>query len=1243
MASFFDLVASLQSSIDDLDQVLSGDENETVLINGVNKDTISKAIQAKFTATQAMVNGRLAFETKALMNADTGQTSNTIAEVWNDSTPDNNGLYGFNGSNWLKSPYDVIAELSRLDARIKSTTSVLYSHGLSQLNNEFPNGNLAELSPGVNLDPSIVVNGNGGNDVIEKIINSDLNAMGIDYMVRLAHVVTNRHYVAQVPKGGSGQYITCTWITYSPTGDHGGEAAYTGINNGLGNGTNGATKGRKGFVDFGVNCRLHWAQWQYWAFTGQPGDTAQVWVGSTNLGHEDNVGYIGGFNFAVSDSAVEYSDTQWNSFIEKGLAKRITDANLKNKTDLNVINSALSDVVFSGENAMVKNAVTGRYGGIDSAPPSNWGGRGLLTYQKNQLLQESGGHRSVIRAVSNTVASYYPLIGVRVGLADLAAAGIIPDDNTPPLISIKGCFSKAFAADHKPAGQKIFFLLRYGNNSGHIYNSSQDVLFNSASGNASYLGSGDSSWAHTAGHITTDEKNGFYHEGVPLPATYKGQPLTAIIINLLGFPAEGYTGETISLEAVDFAVIPGPTISKSDSYLNMPDDFPQLTGIKGDQLDPLFLNSLALKGGLSTNLITIKNSDKVVLLGDSYTASHYTQKDKAYISRLSELTDWRIDNFSRSGDDYAEINQRILLDAPEYHGSLSFKDYGATYALLISFTNDTYHRSSDKAYFFDNVRRIIETVQACGAKPIVSTEFVAGSMFEFAGLSAIARESNAPFFDIMSNAKLFDTSHFSQYWGGGHPATRSNGVFYDPLLPLIDELPRPKQSIKLFRNRPGVTLLRKADLLYDNIAQRVKPWQEITVGHHALVERLAPYYDRLNDIAADHGGYSYNKHQSEYLQLQNNESVDFGDHMLVEVILPTTAARCSDVILNFGVSDAKVYVRNALLPTDWSGYTKFQAFEVSSNKGMITGDVYASNGKSFTIIAEVVDHDGTALILATDYTWANSSAGTLTKTSGTGPATVSFNAARYGFDPLYYADLHKPRGEWLAVDNVDGAATISGSMVQKAMNYDKVVFMVERVSALVVNNINVEWVGAEGKTTHGKPRLRHAAGASQLLNNNSFATMTGWDLTGSVAPTVPHDGVLPLGMTKLVKINAANRISQTFSLTNADRYSGFIDVVVWARRYPAHFNPDINETTAATQYKTAPITSNTCDYSTLTVQLGNGDKREAALINELVGLHWKECRVRLDIGSANILYGSPVVEIFSPDDELEIALVEVWK
>lgn len=115
MPNFFDLVSQLQSDVNALDEILAGGSSQTVTVNGVQKDTISKAIADRFAAIQAAVNGRQTYATKADMDADTTQANNTLAEVWNDSTVGNNGLYGWNGAAWARSPFNIQNAISELN------------------------------------------------------------------------------------------------------------------------------------------------------------------------------------------------------------------------------------------------------------------------------------------------------------------------------------------------------------------------------------------------------------------------------------------------------------------------------------------------------------------------------------------------------------------------------------------------------------------------------------------------------------------------------------------------------------------------------------------------------------------------------------------------------------------------------------------------------------------------------------------------------------------------------------------------------------------------------------------------------------------------------------------------------------------------------------------------------------------------------------------------------------------------
>ncbi|POC58499.1 hypothetical protein CRN37_09540 [Vibrio vulnificus] len=113
--NFFQLVAEFQKNIDWLNQILKGTLTESVVIDGVVKPTISKSVNDAFTAINAQISGRQAFQTYADMVASgTPPSDKLLAEVWNDGT--SNGLYGWTGSTWKRSDYDLYKKVSLLNS-----------------------------------------------------------------------------------------------------------------------------------------------------------------------------------------------------------------------------------------------------------------------------------------------------------------------------------------------------------------------------------------------------------------------------------------------------------------------------------------------------------------------------------------------------------------------------------------------------------------------------------------------------------------------------------------------------------------------------------------------------------------------------------------------------------------------------------------------------------------------------------------------------------------------------------------------------------------------------------------------------------------------------------------------------------------------------------------------------------------------------------------------------------------------
>lgn len=348
-------------------------------------------------------------------------------------------------------------------------------------------------------------------------------------------------------------------------------------------------------------------------------------------------------------------------------------------------------------------------------------------------------------------------------------------------------------------------------------------------------------------------------------------------------------------ESVD---IPGMAYAMTDPNGNM------VMGVKdsGELVLPGFTQAAAPTGS-NWQTLSIGADDSIVHIGDSYTASHYTVKDKSYISQLAALSPYRHQNFGVSGNDALDMQYRIVNQS-DFSG-MTFKAMKPKYAFITTHTNDSQFRTADLSYYAENVRRLIETVKGEGVEPILTTEFD-GPMADLSLLRRIADEYKVGFIDCTgydAEANGLDYSMFHQ----GHPGTRTNGVFWLPMLDFIDKMPKPEKAIKVFRRRASHAVGAISDLLYKGRADRSKRWQELSVAHYSLDPENK--YDELSQLGT--GGYFWQT--DEYQKLALGQAVAFTDYTLIELTLPGTALNLEvvEVTLGAGTSPA-VYARDFL-------------------------------------------------------------------------------------------------------------------------------------------------------------------------------------------------------------------------------------------------------------------------------------------------------------------------------------------
>ena len=306
--------------------------------------------------------------------------------------------------------------------------------------------------------------------------------------------------------------------------------------------------------------------------------------------------------------------------------------------------------------------------------------------------------------------------------------------------------------------------------------------------------------------------------------------------------------------------------------------------------------------------LVIGTDDTIVHVGDSYTASHYALKDKAYISQLSALSPFRHQNFGVSGNDLLDMQYRIV-NGSSFSGML-FGDMKAKYAFLTSLTNDSSFRAADQSFYAENLGRLIDTVRAYGCEPVVTTEFPATSM-EHALLARVAEEHNCHFLDCTAyDAEVggLQLGPFHQ----GHPGTRTGGVFWLPMLDFIDRLPKPERAIKIYRRRSTFPVSAAADLLYKGRTDRQKKWKELTVFHYSITPESR--FEELNQLGVQGPDFNWSARVDEYQRIATGSAVSFTDYALFEITLPGCAVTLEGVEVELTVTGAlpTVYARNYL-------------------------------------------------------------------------------------------------------------------------------------------------------------------------------------------------------------------------------------------------------------------------------------------------------------------------------------------
>lgn len=609
---------------------------------------------------------------------------------------------------------------------------------------------------------------------------------------------------------------------------------------------------------------------------------------------------------------------------------------------------------------------------------------------------------------------------------------------------------------------------------------------------------------------------------------------------------------------------------------------------------------------LKYHILSIANAEKISFIGDSYTESHFSVEGKAYICKLSLFSDYNYENFAKSGDTYRGNLDRLRKEDAIYHDVLSWKDIKPKYAFLVSYTNDL--KYMDEEQYFNDLRAVIETVKGLGAIPIIATEYHSnfGAGLQV-GLRQVAREYDCEVVDILDVVDRVRGEDYKPFWSGTHPGTRANHILSDNFEVYLERLPRPRQSLKIFRSREVFTNVE--NLIFNTNEERARLFKEINVGHNALA---AP--SEVDEVTSA----QHEPVESEYLKLQNGHAIGFNDVALVSAVLPSTSLGLEYVALDLGDYEGSVYVKD-ICKAPYPTPTFYQRFDIEKDSAAAVGDVYVSDNPHFEGIQFTIKEVSDEAVLALPYPRiATNVPGKLTKVSGEGLDEINYPYTAIGFANDYPRGKAKV-GHYVEIKKVNGKYVIPKELLGVVVDYDKIHFVLVNEGTFSIDTINVEWAGIENKVYQTKS-LKPASPKGKTLMK--------WESHSDIQNYIPEDQCLPKGSKGCKDIDPHNVVSQHVSYEELQE-TREVRISIVARYFPEIFKSNDD-------YEKCAITLNSYDYRTLCIDMIFGEKVFTQKMR--VGLHWKE--VNLD----TILpaYTSEVtLKVYTECGQLQLASVSL--
>jgi len=182
---------------------------------------------------------------------------------------------------------------------------------------------------------------------------------------------------------------------------------------------------------------------------------------------------------------------------------------------------------------------------------------------------------------------------------------------------------------------------------------------------------------------------------------------------------------------------------------------------------------------IKAKTINLKNSDRILLIGGSYASGGARDfRDKGFVSTVSQLTDWNIEGYGNSGDNYLSGSNAVAENMKRYHDKIGPHDYNITKAITVYAENDAiYYNLMPTKFWYNNILRYVKVMKSLGIHPVLGTPYgnLASSMI-YSIMKDVANNEKCDFLDISSRGALFNDNRYLPFWNNGHPGMRTNSL-----------------------------------------------------------------------------------------------------------------------------------------------------------------------------------------------------------------------------------------------------------------------------------------------------------------------------------------------------------------------------------------------------------------------------------------------------------------------------------